>query len=61
MAIRLNEFAEGLDQEITLLDLNPRLTTEVIEHSSIGPRNESWNKNCLDQIDARMANRFGDC
>jgi hypothetical protein len=58
MAIRLNEFAEGLDDEMTILDLKPRLKTKVIEYSSIEPQNESWNENCLAEIDARPRQRF---
>jgi hypothetical protein len=61
MAIRLNEFAEGLDAEITILDLNPRMKAELIEHSSIGHRNESPYKNGPGEIDARLVNRFDDC
>ena len=66
MAIRLNEFAEGLDDKITILDLKPRVTTKVIEHSSIEPQNELPYESFLDKIvawarDNRMANRFSDC
>ena len=52
MAIRLNEFATGLDDEMTILDLKPRIKTEVIEHASIDPQNESLYETFLAQIDA---------
>ena len=41
MAVRLNEFAEGLDAEITILDLKPRMKVELTEHALISHRNES--------------------
>ena len=41
MAVRLNEFAEGLDAEITILDLKPRMKAELTEHALISHRNES--------------------
>jgi hypothetical protein len=59
MAIRLNEFAEGLDDEITILDLKPRMKAELIEHSSIGPQNESPTANFLQQINARARHALG--
>jgi hypothetical protein len=72
MAIRLNEFAEGLDQEITILDLKPRMNVGSFEHSALQPqsvsRNESQNEsqyeNFLNEIDVRVwqtrtANGFG--
>ena len=52
MAIRLNEFAEGLDDEITILDLKPRLKTKVIEYSPIGPQYESLYENFLERLNA---------
>ena len=68
MAIRLNEFAEGLDQEITILDLKPRMNVDFLEHSALQPqsesRNESQYENFLNEIDVRAwqtrtANGFG--
>ena len=59
MAIRLNEFAEGLDDEMTILDLKPRVTTEVIEHSSIEPKNESPYENFLQQLNAWARHALG--
>jgi hypothetical protein len=57
MAIRLNEFAQGLDQEITILDLKPRMTVDSFEHSALQPQNESRNEsqyeNFLNEIDVR--------
>jgi hypothetical protein len=65
MAIRLNEFAEGLDDEITILDLKPRITTEVIEKPPVGRQGDSLYQNFLDPIDAwgrriLRADVFGD-
>jgi hypothetical protein len=69
MAIRLDEFAEGLDQEITILDLKPRMNVDSFEHSALRPQNESQNEsqyeNFLNEIDVRArqtrtANGFGD-
>jgi hypothetical protein len=64
MAIRLNEFAEGLDQEITILDLKPRMNVDSFEHSALQPLNESLSENFLNEIDVRAwqtwtANGFG--
>ena len=61
MVIRLNEFAEGLDDKITILDLKPRMKAESIEHASIGPQNELPHANFLEQINtwARQALGFG--
>ena len=68
MAIRLNEFATGLDDEITILDLTPRMTVDSFEHSALQPQNESRNEsqyeNFLNEIDVRVwqtrtANGFG--
>lgn len=59
MAIRLNEFAEGLDEEITILDLKPRMKAELIEHLSIGPQNTSLTANFLQQINARARHALG--
>ena len=52
MAVRLNEFAEGLDDKITILELKPRPKKDAIEHSSISPQNESPHANFLEQINA---------
>jgi hypothetical protein len=59
MAIRLNEFAEGLDDELTILDLKPRLKTKVIEYSPIEPLNESPHENFLQQINAWARHALG--
>jgi hypothetical protein len=59
MAIRLNEFTEGLNDEITILDLKPRMKAELIEHSSIGPQNESPTANFLQQINTRAGHALG--
>jgi len=65
MAIRLNEFAEGLDDKITILDLKPRITTEGIEHPPVERQSDSLYQKFLDPIDAwgrrvLRANGFGD-
>ena len=72
MAIRLNEFATGLDDEITILDLTPHMTVDSFAHSALQPQNESRNEsrnesqyeNFLNEIDVRVwqtrtANGFG--
>ena len=56
MAIRLNECAEGLDAEIMILDLRPRLKLEVIEQSAIGHRDQLLYENGLDEINALIVN-----
>ena len=53
MAIRLDMFELGLDQEITILDLRPRMTAEAFEHAALQPQNESLCEYVLDEIDAR--------
>jgi hypothetical protein len=64
MAIRLNEFATGLDDEMTILDLKPRVNAASFEHSVLQPQNESLYENFLNEIDVRAwqtrsANGFG--
>ena len=55
MAIRLDLFEQGVDQEITILDLKPRMTAEAFEHAALQPQNESlwdtfWTRSMPDTV-----------